>query len=103
MLTLNRAATLSKGDNVDRTEPEPLVDVLREIRDAQAEQLAIQRQHLEIAKTQYDRANAINDRAEQIQAKSDALIERSRSVFKVVIPILAVLIVGAAWLLFTLF
>ena len=79
-----------------------LVALLHDVRRAQEEQLAIQREHLELAKTQYDRANAINDRAERIQAKSDALIDRSGRVFKVVIPILAVLLVAAGWLLFTI-
>jgi len=60
------------------------------------------REHFEIAKTQYDRANSINDRAERIQAKSDALIDRSGKVLKVVIPVLVVLLVAAGWLLFTI-
>jgi hypothetical protein len=51
------------------------------------------REHLELAKTQYDRA-------ERIQAKSDALIDRSGQVFKIVIPILVVLIGLAGWLAF---
>ena len=76
--------------------------LLQDIRRGQQEQLAIQREHLAIAKTQYDRANAINDRAERIQAKSDALIERSGKVFKVVVPVLVVLLVAAGWLLFTI-
>jgi DNA-directed RNA polymerase subunit K/omega len=75
--------------------------LLQDIRRGQEEQLAIQREHLELARTQYDRANAINDRAERIQAKSDALIDRSGKVFKVVIPVLAVLLIAAGWLLFT--
>jgi len=81
---------------------ERLVGLLEQIRQGQREQLAIQREHFEIAKTQYDRANAINDRAERIQAKSDALIDRSGTVFKVVLPILIVLIAAAGWLLFTI-
>ena len=79
-----------------------LATLLEEIRRGQLEQLEIQRAHFEIAKTQYDRANAINDRAERIQVKSDALIDRSGKVFKVVIPILVVLICAAGWLLFTI-
>lgn len=79
-----------------------LTALLQEIRQGQLEQIAIQRKHFEIAKTQYDRANAINDRAERIQAKSDALIDRSGKVFKVVIPILVILIAAAGWLLFTI-
>ena len=38
--------------------------------------------------------------AARIQAKSDALMDRSSQVFKVVIPILVVLVVAAGWLLF---
>jgi hypothetical protein len=76
--------------------------LLQDIRRGQQEQLEIQREHLAIAKTQYDRANAINDRAERIQAKSDALIDRSGKVFKVVVPVLVVLLVAAGWLLFTI-
>lgn len=85
---------------MDQPDVERLAALLQEIRDAQREQLATQRAHLELAKTQYDRANAINDRAERIQAKSDALMDRSGRVFKVVIPILVVLIAAAGWLLF---
>jgi DNA-directed RNA polymerase subunit K/omega len=56
----------------------------------------------ELARTQYDRAKAINDRAERIQAKSDALIDRSGKVFKLVLPALVVLVAAAGWLLFRL-
>lgn len=83
------------GENVER-----LAGLLKEIRDGQREQLSIQREHFEIAKTQYDRANAINDRAERIQAKSAALIDRSGRVFKIVIPIVVVLLGVAAWMAF---
>ena len=85
---------------MDKQDVEQLATLLQDIRDGQLEQLSIQREHLELAKTQYDRANAINDRAERIQAKSDALINRSGRVFKLVIPILVVLIAAAGWLLF---
>jgi len=84
---------------MDKQDVDRLAALLQEIRQGQLEQLSIQREHFEIAKTQYDRANSINDRAERIQAKSDALIDRSGKVFKVVIPILVVLLVAAGWLL----
>ena len=85
---------------MDKQDVEQLATLLQDIRDGQREQLSIQREHLELAKTQYDRANAINDRAERIQAKSDALINQSGRVFKLVIPILVVLLAAAGWLLF---
>jgi hypothetical protein len=85
---------------MDKPDADRLAGLLQEIREGQREQLSIQREHFELAKTQYDRANAINDRAERIQAKSDALMDRSGQVFKVVIPILVVLVVAAGWLLF---
>lgn len=87
---------------MDKEDVDRLAGLLQEIRHGQLEQLAIQREHFEIAKTQYDRANSINDRAERIQAKSDALIDRSGRVFKLVIPIVVVLLLGAGWLLFTM-
>ena len=85
---------------MDKQDVERLATLLQEIREGQREQLSIQREHFDLAKTQYDRANAINDRAERIQAKSGALIDRSSRVFKLVIPILVVLVAAAAWLLF---
>ena len=85
---------------MDKHDVDRLAGLLQELREAQREQLSIQREHLELAKTQYDRANAINDRAERIQAKSDALMDRSGRVFKLVIPILVVLVAAAGWLLF---
>jgi len=95
---------------MDKQDVERLAGLLQELREGQREQLArqhealsIQREHFELAKTQYDRANAINDRAERIQAKSDALIDRSGRLFKVVLPILVLLIGAAAWLLFRTF
>ena len=88
------------GGTMDKQDVERLATLLQEIREGQREQLSIQREHFELAKTQYDRANAINDRAERIQAKSDALMDRSGRVFKLVIPILVVLVAAAAWLLF---
>jgi phospholipid N-methyltransferase len=87
---------------MDKQDVDRLAVLLQEIRQGQLEQLSIQREHFEIAKTQYDRANSINDRAERIQAKSDALIDRSGKVLKVVIPVLIVLLVAAGWLLFTI-
>jgi hypothetical protein len=85
---------------MDQQHVEQLAALLRDIRDGQREQLSVQRDHLELAKTQYDRANAINDRAERIQAKSDALMDRSGRVFKVVLPVLVLLVAAAGWLLF---
>ena len=85
---------------MDKQDVEQLAGLLQEIREGQREQLSVQREHFELAKTQYDRANAINDRAERIQAKSGALIDRSSRVYKLVIPILVVLVAAAAWLLF---
>ena len=81
---------------------ERLAELLREIRDGQREQIAIQREHFQIAKTQYDKANAINERAERIQAKSAALIDSSGKLFKVITPILVILVLAAGWMLFTL-
>ena len=78
---------------MDKQDVDRLAGLLQELREGQ-------REHLELAKTQYDRANAINDRAERIQAKSDSLIDRSSRVFKLVIPILVVLLAAAGWLLF---
>lgn len=90
---------------MDKEDVDRLAGLLREIRDEQRQQLewqrealSIQREHFEIAKTQYDRASAINDRAERIQAKSVALIDQSGRVFKVVLPILVVLLGVAVWL-----
>jgi hypothetical protein len=92
---------------MDKADVERLAGLLREIRDGQRQQLErqeeallIQREHFEIAKTQYDRATAINDRAERIQAKSAALIDRSGQVFKVVLPIIVILLGVAVWLAF---
>ena len=89
---------------MDNEEVDRLAALLREIREGQRQQLerqeealSIQRQHFEMAKTQYDRASAINDRAERIQAKSNALIDQSGRVFKVVLPIIAVLLGVAVW------
>jgi len=85
---------------MDKQDVDRLAGLLQELREAQREQLSIQREHFELAKTQYDRANAINDRAERIQAKSDSLIDRSSRIFKLVIPILVLLLAAAGWLLF---
>ncbi|MGB8329839.1 MAG: hypothetical protein WCE62_06905 [Polyangiales bacterium] len=87
---------------MDKQDVERIVGLLEEVADRQREHLAIQREHLELAKTQYDRAKAINDRAERIQAKSDALIDRSGKVFKIVIPMIIVLLVAAGALLFSI-
>jgi len=85
---------------MDKQDVDRLAGLLQELREAQREQLSIQREHLELAKTQYDRAKAINDRAERIQAKSDSLIDRSSRIFKLVIPILVLLLAAAGWMLF---
>ena len=87
---------------MDAKDVERLAGLLQEIRDGQREQLAIQREHLQIAKTQYDKANAINERAERIQAKSAALVEGSGKLFKVITPVVVILVIAAGWLLFTI-
>jgi hypothetical protein len=87
---------------MDKRDVEQLAGLLQEIRDGQLEQLTIQRNHFEIAKTQYDKANAINERAERIQSKSAALVDYSGKLFKVITPVLVILVLAAAWMLFTL-
>jgi hypothetical protein len=81
--------------------------LLEEIRDNQAEQLARQREALELQKSQFalvtrqaERAEKIQDRAEELQARSAGIVKSARRSIAVILPIVIALIAYLSWLIF---
>jgi small-conductance mechanosensitive channel len=84
-----------------------LIGILRDIQKNQREQIERQTEALKIQAEQYDlvrqqtaRNLEIQDRAERLQEKGNALMERGRKLFLVIVPIIFLLIVYLSWLLF---
>lgn len=81
-----------------------VVALLREIRDRQHEQVALQAQsielqraHFALAQSQIERVERINDRAEAIQARADAM---GKLALWVLVPGLALAIAALLWTIF---
>jgi len=86
---------------------EQIITLLKEIRDAQQEQLkrqdkalALQQEQYAMVKIQFDRAEKLNDKAEAIQKKSASLIANAGKLFKIIVPILILLIAYLSWQMF---
>jgi hypothetical protein len=84
-----------------------MVELLREIRDAQRAQLAkqdealrLQREQFGLVQRQAERAERIQDRAEQLQSGGAQMVAVARKTLFTVLPILIVLIAYVTWLLF---
>lgn len=86
---------------------EQIITLLEEIRDTQKEQLirqdkalAMQQEQYAMVKIQFDRAEKMNDKAEAIQEKGANLISSAGRLFKIIVPILIILIAYISWVLF---
>ena len=84
-----------------------LLTALEELREGQKQQLAMQAEALELqranvdmVKDQFERAKKIQDRAEKMQDSGAQLVAAARKSMIVVLPILAGLLIFAAWLIF---
>ena len=78
---------------MDKDDAARIAALLEQIRDNQAETLAL-------VKRQAERAERIQDRAEELQAKSAGIVKTARRSLAVILPIVIVLIVYLSWLLF---
>ena len=78
---------------MDKDDAARIVAVLEQIRDNQAETLAL-------VKRQAERAERIQDRAEELQAKSAGIVKTARRSLAIILPVVIVLIVYLSWLLF---
>jgi uncharacterized membrane protein (DUF106 family) len=67
--------------------------LLEQIRDNQAEQLALIRK-------QAERAERIQDRAEELQARSAGIVTTARRSLAIVLPVVILLIAYLTWLIF---
>ena len=84
-----------------------LVKILEEIREGQRLQLdryeevmALQREHLDLYKLQYERAERINAKAEEIQNKSAQIVGGVGKLLLIVIPFGLLLLLYLSWLIF---
>jgi uncharacterized membrane protein (DUF106 family) len=78
---------------MDKDDATRIVTLLEQIRDNQAEQLAL-------VKRQAERAERIQDRAEELQAKSAGIVTTARRSLAIVLPVVVLLIVYLSWLIF---
>jgi len=83
------------------------LQLLRQIRDnqlqqlkSQSESLDIQKQQFELYSTQLQQSEKLHDRAEAIQQKSGELVEKSRKLFSFLLPIIFILIIYMIWVMF---
>lgn len=86
---------------------EELISLLKDIKANQQQQierqeraLKIQQEQFELVRQQTAKNLEIQDRAERLQEKGNALMEKGRKLFLVVVPIIVLLIIYLSWLLF---
>jgi uncharacterized membrane protein (DUF106 family) len=84
-----------------------IAQLLEQIRDNQATQLARQADALELQKEQFavyrrqaERAERLQDRAEELQSRGMGIMKTARRSLAIVLPIVFALIVYLSWLLF---
>ena len=87
-----------------------ILKVLKELREGQerqlhqqSEALELQRANFALVKEQFDRATQIQDRAEKIQEPGAQLMAVARKSAKVVVPMILLLLLCIAWLIFRVF
>ena len=92
---------------MDQNTEKRALDILEEIREGQKQQLAkqtealeLQRANFDLVKEQFGRANKIQDRAEKIQDAGAQLVATARKSVFVIIPIVVLLLLFVAWLIF---
>jgi uncharacterized membrane protein (DUF106 family) len=78
---------------MDKDDAARIVAVLEQIRDNQADTLAL-------VKRQAERTERIQDRAEELQAKSAGIVKAARRSIAFILPVVIVLIVYLSWLIF---
>ena len=81
---------------------ERIVELLEEIRDRQADALALQREQLDLVRAQAERAGRLQDRAESLQQTYADTLRRGRAFIFTVIAIIAGLLLYLGWLMFRL-
>ena len=78
---------------MDKDDAARIASLLEQIRDNQAEQLAL-------VKRQAERAERIQDRAEDLQAKSAGIMATARHSLAIILPVVVLLIAYLSWLIF---
>ena len=92
---------------MEQSDSARIVELLEQIRDNQATQLArqtealaMQKEQFEIVRRQAERAERLQDRAEELQTRGMGIMKTARRSLAVVLPIVIVLIIYMSWLLF---
>ena len=79
------------------TRDDDALALLREIRDRQAEALALQREQFKMYKRQFDRAERLQDRAETLQVRHAKAIGFARLTLWIAVPALVLMIGLSFW------
>jgi hypothetical protein len=78
---------------MDKDDVARIAGLLEQIRDNQAEQLAL-------VKRASERTERIQDRAEALQAKGAGIVRTARLAIAVILPVVVLLIAYVSWLMF---
>lgn len=73
------------------SDQDAVLQLLREIRDHQAEALALQREQLELYRRQWERAERINAKAEALQDRGAGMVRSARWLIAVIVVIVGFL------------
>jgi len=91
---------------MDRENEQRIVALLEQIRNNQSQQLAGQRETLDLQKSQFElvrrqveRTERIQERAEELQARGMGIMKTARRSLAIVLPIVILLIVYLSWLI----
>jgi uncharacterized membrane protein (DUF106 family) len=77
-----------------------LVALLEQIRDGQAQALAMQKEQFELVRRQVERAERLQDRAEELQTRGVGIMNTARRSIAFVLPVVILLIAYLTWLIF---
>lgn len=91
---------------MERDERVRMIEVLEQIRDNQATQLArqgealaLQKEQFELVRRQAERAERLQDRAEELQSRGMGIMKMARRSLAILLPIVILLIVYVSWLI----
>jgi uncharacterized membrane protein (DUF106 family) len=85
---------------MDADDTARLMALLEQIRDRQADALAMQKEQFELVRRQVERTERIQDRAEELQARGMGIMTTARRSLAIVLPVVILLILYLSWLIF---
>lgn len=91
---------------MERDEAARMVELLEQIKDGQATQLArqaeglaLQKEQFELVRRQAERAERLQERAEELQSRGMGVMKTARRSLAILLPIVILLIIYVSWLI----